>query len=256
MNDGTKLILLNISDATLIKSIKSLEQNYKTPSFKISKSNLSKENLIDAFELINIKNIPKKEIERSIKKIIIENNFALNHACKSKQKQLGYISKNLINHNFSSQTLSRINKEIDIEICKKLINKNEIKELEKYSLNEIKNKLKSSNEKIFLSEIISTILDLKINSTYDIDFICSYITKNNLKKISQISIIKDFIKEISSSLKTRIESEILFKVILEIESKKQREIGSYNFFTDTWLEKDTDKKQVINYIIKKIENFK
>jgi hypothetical protein len=251
-NDRSNYILLNDNDETLIKSIKSLKLNYKILSIKVTKTNLSKYELKDTFKLIGIKNRSYKDLENNIKNIIIHGNYALNHLCKSKQKQLGYINKNILNKKLSSQTLSRINKDIDLYLCKKIIIEKNLFEIEEDKLKSILKRTKENSRTVFLSEIILNSIDLEMNSIYDIDLICNYITKNNLTRSFHYSLMKDLFSKLSEILKSPLPTKLLFQIISEIEDKRNERIENYNFFIDAWGNKDTDKSQIIDYFLGKM----
>lgn len=254
-NDRSNYIFLNDNDETLINSIKSLKYNYKVLSVKVTKTNLSKEELKDTFKLIDIKNKYYRDLENNIKNLIVHENYALNYLCESKQKQLGYINKNFLNQKFSSQTLSRINKDIDLDLCKKAITERDLFEIEESSLKETLKRVKEKNRTFFLSEIILNSIDLEINSIYDINLICDYIIKNNFTKSFHHSLMKDLFSKLSETLKSPPPTKLLFQIISEIEEKRNNKVENYNFFIDAWGNKDTDKSQVIDYFSGKIGPF-
>lgn len=252
LNDRSNYILLNDNDETLINSIKSLKYNYKTLSVKVTKTNLTKEELKDTFKLIDIKNKSHRDLENNIKNLIVHENYALNYLCESKQKQLGYINKNFLSQKFSSQTLSRINKDIDLDLCKKAIAERDLFEIEESSLKETLKRIKENHRTLFLSQIISNSIDLEISSIYDIDLICDYIIKNNLTKPFHYSLMKDLFSKLSETLKSPPPTKLLFQIISEIEEKRNEKVENYNFFIDAWGNKGTDKSQVIDYFSGKI----
>lgn len=252
-NDRSNYILLNDNDETLINSIKSLKYNYKILSVKVTKTNLSKEELKDTFKLINIKNKSHRDLENNIKNLIVHENYALNYLCESKQKQLGYINKNLLNQKFSSQTLSRINKDIDLDLCKKAIAERDLFEIEENNLKATLKRVKENNRTLFLSEIISNSAVLEISSIYDIDLICDYIIKNNLTKPFHYSLMKDLFYKLSEKLKSPPTVKLLFQLIIEVENKKKENIENYNFFINSWSDKKEDKNKILSYFSNKIE---
>lgn len=255
-NDRSNYILLNDNDETLINSIKSLKYNYKVLSVKVTKTNLSKEELKDTFKLINLKNKSRRDLVNNIKNLIIHENHALNYLCESKQKQLGYINKNFLNQKFSSQTLSRINKDIDLDLCKKIIAERDLFEIEESNLKVTLQKVKENNRKLFLYDIILNSIDLKISSIYDINLICDYIIKNNFTKSFHHSLMKDLFFKLSEKLKSPPPTKPLFQTISKTEDKKNKEIDNYNFFINTWSKtNDKEKSEIVDYFLEKMRAF-
>lgn len=250
-NDRVKYTLLNDTDETLVKSIKSLKSNCKILSIKVIKTDLNSSELIDTFKLLNLKNQSHRQLENNIKDLIISGNYALNYLCKLRQKQLGYINKNLLTQKLSSQTLARINKEIDLELCRKKIIEKELFEINEINLIETLKKLKNINRKIFLSEIIENSADLEIDCINDIALIFNYIIKNNLTKPIHISLMKELFCNLKNEFKSPPSAKFLFKLISEVEKKKKEKMENYNFLIDSWGNRK-ERHTIMNYFIEKM----
>ncbi len=248
LNDRSNYILLNKNDEFLISSLKSTKTNCKVLTYEVTKTNLSENIIKDSFELIDIKNTNHKDLEVKIKNLIINENQALNYLCKSKQNQLGYINNNFLRQKISTQTLSRINKEIDLELCKKIIIQRKLFEVEEDKLQSILDKIKRNNRRYFLYEIISILKNIDIKKICDVELLCDYIIKENLRQ-SDLSKIYDLFNTLYDKLKSPIPITKLFRVISEIESKRKDQKKGYNFFIDSWIKKDSDKEKIINYLI-------
>ncbi|SBS27203.1 hypothetical protein MSP8887_00571 [Marinomonas spartinae] len=253
------LVWLNDSDDVLLAELKKTKQNSRVLSYVISNTDLTLDELKDAFNLITLKYLSNDKVDRTIINEIISENRILNKLCPQKSSQLSFLYKHYCKNNIASQKLAKKNKELDIVLSKKLLGSIEpdtIKEFEiENKTRDLVNKVKSSNNKLYLLDILINLKELYFENSNDIIDNITFLSEKNALNLKTLKKISLFISRLKKHFSYKIHSSRLIFIIKKIDSIKEKEEGTKYSFINEIIVKDENNSiiQAIKFISKELE---
>ncbi len=248
-------ILLNKENKILNSELHRIKKNIKIKSFVLIKSNLSLEALQSAFEIIDLKHLHGRDFDEKCYDIVVNGNEILNTICPKKTAQISFLHRKLKDGKTSPKTLSKYNKNLDIYLSNKLIKESK-KSNDKFETEDIKiivEKIKNSNSKIFLYDLLKNMINTSHFDIEEINGTIDFLSDRSSLKKSHIEAFNYLTELISKQLKNQTPILKIINLIKKIELiKKGNNEAKYNFITDALLNRSIEIEEISKYMSKEL----